>query len=85
LRYHLDPTAVVTERLQARFTAEPSQALRELLDQLQAGQFGICLAKQFRTLQRRVKEWRMEDARMLIFGVTAMKKEFKGCVARWGE
>ncbi len=65
-----DPFAQVTEQLQTWFEAEPWQTGRELLQRLQTehpGRYPDCL---LRTLQRRLKIWRAECARDMVFGPT---------------
>ena len=66
-----DPFAAVTTQMHEWFEAEPWRTARELLERLQDVQPGIYPARQLRTLQRRLKEWRRDKAHELVFGVTA--------------
>jgi hypothetical protein len=66
-----DPFAAVAERLREWFLAEPWLTSRELLGRLQAEIPGTYPEKLLRTLQRRVKQWRSEAARRMVFGATA--------------
>ncbi|WP_424137743.1 ISNCY family transposase [Roseomonas chloroacetimidivorans] len=82
LRRRPDPFAAVTAQLQAWFVAEPWRTSRELLERLQAEQLGSFPAGQLRTLQRRVKAWRREEAHRLVFGTTATEEEIRADAAR---
>lgn len=62
-----DPLAEVSEQLKRWFTQEPWRTSRELLEKLQAQQPGLYSDRLLRTLQRRVKTWRSEQARALVF------------------
>ncbi len=53
-----------------RFDAEPWRTARELLERLEAEQPGRYPARQLRTLQRRLKDWRWDKALELVFGAT---------------
>ena len=64
-----DPLAAVTADLHCWFEAEPWRTSRELLERLQAEQPNSYPDKLLRTLQRRVKVWRQEQAHRLVFGV----------------
>ena len=66
-----DPFVAVTAQMHAWFDAEPWRTARELLERLQNEQPGIYPARQLRTLQRRLKEWRRDKAHELVFGVAA--------------
>ena len=66
-----DPFAAVTAQLHAWFLAEPWLTARELLGRLQAAVPDTYPEKLLRTLQRRVKQWRGEAARRLVFGTEA--------------
>jgi hypothetical protein len=68
LRRRPDPFAAVTTELRGWFAAEPWHTSRELLERLQAQCPGVYPDGQLRTLQRRLKEWRREAARRLVFG-----------------
>jgi hypothetical protein len=63
-----DPLVAVTEQLRQWFDAEPWRTSRELLERLQADVPDSYPEKLLRTLQRRVKQWRAEVARRLVFG-----------------
>ena len=66
-----DPFVAVTAQMRAWFEAEPWRTARELLERLQADQPGTCPARQLRTLQRRLQDWRRDKAHELVFGATA--------------
>jgi hypothetical protein len=68
LRRRPDPLAAVTTELHEWFEAEPWRTSRQLLERLQAERPGSYPDKLLRTLQRRVKEWRREQAHRLVFG-----------------
>jgi hypothetical protein len=68
LRRRPDPFAAVTTELQGWFEAEPWHTSRELLERLQTQYPGVHPDGQLRTLQRRLKEWRREAARRMVFG-----------------
>ena len=59
----------VTAKLHAWFLGSPSLTARELLDGLQAEVPAVYPETLLRTLQRRVKVWRAEMARELVFGL----------------
>jgi hypothetical protein len=61
----------VTAQLREWFDAEPWRTSRELLERLQGEQPDTYPDKLLRTLQRRVKVWRRENAHHLVFGTTA--------------
>ena len=63
-----DPLAAVTERLREWFEAEPWRTSRELLARLQTEVPGAYPETLLRTLQRRVKQWRGDLARRMVFG-----------------
>ena len=63
-----DPLAKVTVQSHTWFTAEPWRTSRELLDRLQAEYPGSYPTGLLRTLQRRLKIWRSEIARTMVFG-----------------
>ena len=63
-----DPLVKVTEQLHAWFDSEPWRTSRELLEQLQTTHPGEYPDSLLRTVQRRVKIWRREKARALVFG-----------------
>lgn len=64
-----DPLAKVTDALKAWFHEDPSQTGRELLGRLQAAHPDDYPDELIRTVQRRVKIWRGDMARALVFGV----------------
>jgi len=64
-----DPFLMVTAQMREWFDAEPWRTSRELLERLQAQQPDAYPHKLLRTLQRRVKVWRRENAHQLVFGV----------------
>lgn len=64
-----DPLVTVTVRLREWFDAEPWRTARELFEQLQQEQPGAFPDGQLRTLQRRLKEWRRQQAHKLVFGM----------------
>jgi hypothetical protein len=68
LRRRPDPFAPVTTELQGWFEAEPWRASCELFERLQAEYPVVYPDGQLRTLQRRLKEWRREAARRMVFG-----------------
>lgn len=63
-----DPFAEVTAHLREWFRAAPWLTSRELLVRLQAEMPDTCPETLLRTLQRRVKQWRGDAARQLVFG-----------------
>lgn len=65
-----DPLARVTEDLRMWFDEDPSQTGHELLCRLQANHPDTYPDMLLRTVQRRVKIWRAELARSLVFGVS---------------
>jgi hypothetical protein len=67
-RTRADPFAGAWPQLRAWFDAEPDRTARELLERLVAGQEDGPGEAQLRTLQRRLKIWRAEKARKLVFG-----------------
>jgi hypothetical protein len=76
-----DPFAAVAARLHERFCAEPWLTSRELLGRLQADVPDTYPEKLLRTLQRRVKQWRGEAARRLVFGAGPDGAAGSGCEA----
>jgi len=66
-----DPFASVTAQVREWFEAEPWRTSRELFERLQTEQPGVFPDGQRRTLQRRLKAWRRETARKLVFGAEA--------------
>jgi hypothetical protein len=64
-----DPLVTVTVRLREWFDAEPWRTARELFERLQQEQPGAFPDGQLRTLQRRLKQWRRQQAHKLVFGM----------------
>jgi hypothetical protein len=65
-----DPLLHVTTELQSWFEAEPWRTGSELLSRLQAEYPGAYQDKLLRTIQRRLKTWRGQQANALLFGLT---------------
>lgn len=65
-----DPLAAVTGELRALFDRDPARSGRELLTALQSAHPGAFPDGLLRTVQRRLKIWRAEMARRLVFGTT---------------
>ena len=63
-----DPLVAVTAQLRAWFDADPSRTGRELLERLQVEYPDCYPDRLLRTVQRRLKVWRGEMARALVFG-----------------
>jgi hypothetical protein len=63
-----DPLVAVTVQLRGWFEAEPWRTARELLERLQAAHPGAYPDGLLRTLQRRLKIWRSEQAHAMVFG-----------------
>jgi hypothetical protein len=68
LRRRPDPLAAVTADLRSWFDAEPWRTGHELLERLQQAYPGAYPDALLRTLQRRLKAWRAELARKMVFG-----------------
>ena len=66
-----DPFATVTALVREWFDAEPWRTSRELFERLREVQPGVFPDGQLRTLQRRLKEWRREQAYKMVFGAEA--------------
>ena len=62
-----DPLAKVTDDLKAWFDEDPSKTGRELLCRLQAAHPDTYPDALLRTVQRRLKRWRSDIARALVF------------------
>ena len=62
-----DPLINVTEQLKCWFEEEPWRSASELLDRLQAEQPGHYPDALLRTVQRRLRIWRSEQACALVF------------------
>ena len=67
-RTRADPFVTVTAMVREWFEVEPWRTSRELLERLQEQRPGGFPDGQLRTLQRRLKEWRSEQAHKLVFG-----------------
>lgn len=61
---------MVTKDLKAWFEEDPSQTGRELLSKLQAEHPDVYPDALLRTVQRRLKVWRGDMARALVFGAS---------------
>ncbi len=70
-----DPLVEVTPQLRQWFEAEPWRTSSELLSKLQAECPGIYRTNVLRTLQRRLKSWRCEEATALLFGSMQCRQE----------
>ena len=68
-RSRRDPFEASWPLLRQWFEAEPERTGRELFERLQAEYPGVYPDGQLRTLQRRLKEWRREAARRLVFAI----------------
>jgi hypothetical protein len=66
-----DPLVEVADQLKIWFEDEPWRTGRELLERLQAEQPGHYPDGLLRTVQRRMKGWRTENARALVFRDTS--------------
>jgi hypothetical protein len=72
-RTRLDPFAAVWPRVCEWLDAEPDRTAEEILRRLQCQAPGQYTDGQLRTLQRRVKEWRREAVRNLVFADPELK------------
>ena len=70
-----DPLVEVTPLLRQWFDAEPWRTGSELLAKLQVEHPGSYPDSLLRTLQRRLKAWRSEEAAALLFGSMASPKD----------
>ena len=77
-RTRADPFEGAWPQLWAWFEAEPDRTARELLERLGATQSAGPGEGQLRTLQRRLKVWRAEKARELVFGTSGASREQSG-------
>jgi len=66
-RTRRDPFENVWPRILVWLESEPDQTAKELFERLRAEDPGAFHPNQLRTLQRRVKDWRMVAARRLVF------------------
>ncbi len=73
-RSRVDPFAAVADDLDRRFSASPASTAREIFEVLQAERPGIYADNLLRTFQRRIKIWRHEHARALVFGATVDRR-----------
>ena len=67
-RSRIDPFAAVAGDLDRRFAASPASTGREIFEDLQAEHPGLYANHLLRTFQRRMKLWRHEHAKSLVFG-----------------
>ena len=67
-RSRRDPFETTWPLLRQWFDAEPARTGRELSERLQAEHPGVYPDGQLRTFQRRLKGWRREAARRMVFG-----------------
>ena len=66
-RTRKDPLEAVIVDLRAWFDEQPDRNAKELLERLKREHPGVVGDGQMRTLQRRLKNWRKEEARRLVF------------------
>ena len=66
-----DPLKNVTAELEAWFEVDPGLTGRQLLERLQAAHPDAYPDKLLRTVQRRLKIWRRERAKALVFGTSS--------------
>ena len=74
-RSRIDPFAAVASDLDRRFSASPSSTGRELFEALQAEYPGVYADRLLRTFQRRIKLWRHEHAKSLVFGAAVSGRD----------
>jgi hypothetical protein len=67
-RTRKDPLEAAWPRIRSWLEAEPDRTAKELLWRLQSEQPGAFADGLLRTVQRRVREWRVAAARKLVFG-----------------
>src|ERR1700674_1394566 len=72
-RSRRDPFETTWPLLRQWFDAEPQRTGRELFERLQAEHPGVYPDVQLRTLQRRLKGWRREAARRLVFATSTVE------------
>jgi predicted Abi (CAAX) family protease len=65
----VDPFEAVWPQVQQWLNERPDANAKELFLRLQESMAGAFAPGQLRTLQRRVKQWRSEIARQLVFGL----------------
>jgi len=68
-RTRVDPFEAVWSQVQQWLNEQPDANAKELFLRLQESMAGTFAPGQLRTLQRRVKQWRSEIARQLVFGL----------------
>ena len=68
-RTRIDPFESAWPQLLLWLEADPDQTSDALFDRLRCSYPGVYPAGQLRTLQRRVKDWRSQMARSLVFGL----------------
>jgi len=73
-RSRIDPFAAVAADLARRFSADPASTGREIFEALQAEYPGNYADNLLRTFQRRIKLWRHEHAKTLVFGSAADRR-----------
>lgn len=66
-----DPVLAITEQLHDWYRAEPWRTAGELLDRAQESNPGEYPDKLPRTVQRRIRSWRAEEAHRMVFGPRA--------------
>jgi len=81
LRRRPDPFVAVADRLRGWFEAEPWRTAHEILDRLQGEQPSVFPDRLLRTLQRRLKDWRRDAARRLVFGEKPLHQMSHGDIA----
>ncbi len=81
-RTRADPFEGAWPQLRAWFDEAPDRTARELLDRLRGCRPGSYGEAQLRTLQRRLKLWRGEAARQLVFGASAAVGEQAGAATK---
>jgi len=75
-RSRRDPFEATWPLLRQWFDAEPERTGRELFERLQAEHPGVYPDGQLRTFQRRLKGWRREAARRMVFGTATVEPGF---------
>jgi hypothetical protein len=70
-RTRADPFETVWPEILLWLDAEPDRTAKELLGRLRGEHPGQFPERLLRTLQRRVKQWRRDAARRLVFGSSA--------------
>jgi hypothetical protein len=71
-RTRVDPFDEVWARVVVWLEVEPERTAKELLQRLRAEKLGDFPDDKLRTLQRRVKEWRRQSARRLVFAAPGL-------------